>query len=191
MGKARLEAFSDGVIAVIITIIVLELRIPRDAGLANLWELAAPFLSYVLSFVFIAIYWNNHHHMLHTVERVNGAILWANMHLLFWLSLVPFATAWMAEHPFSTWPTSLYGLILVMAAFAYRLLQGAVINFHGKQSLLAAAVGADVKGKASIVLYLAAVGFAFVQTWVSISLYVIVACMWLIPDRRIERVLNR
>lgn len=191
MGKSRLEAFSDGVIAVIITIIVLELKIPREANLADLRDLAAPFLSYVLSFVFIAIYWNNHHHMLQTVERVNGAILWANMHLLFWLSLVPFATAWMAEHPFVIWPTALYGLILVMAAIAYFLLQDAVIRLHGKRSVLAMAIGADIKGKASIVLYLAAIGLAFFRTWLSLSLYVIVACMWLIPDRRIERAINR
>lgn len=191
MGKSRLEAFSDGVIAVIITIIVLELKIPHGADPTSLRELAAPFLSYVLSFVFIAIYWNNHHHMLHTVERVNGAILWANMHLLFWLSLVPFATAWMAEHPFGTWPTVLYAVILVMAAIAYAILQKAVIRLHGKQSLLAAAVGTDIKGKASIAFYLAAIAFAFVQTWVSVLLFVVVACLWLVPDRRIERVINR
>ncbi len=191
MGKSRLEAFSDGVIAVIITIIVLELKIPHDADLASLRELVAPLLSYVLSFVFIAIYWNNHHHMLHTVERVNGAILWANMHLLFWLSLVPFATAWMAEHAFATWPTVLYAVILVMAAIAYTMLQKCVIKLHGKQSLLAAAIGADVKGKVSIACYFAAIVFAFVQTWVSVLFFVIVACLWLIPDRRIERVINR
>jgi len=190
MRKSRLEAFSDGVIAVIITIIVLELRIPRGIELADLRDLAAPFLSYVLSFVFVAIYWNNHHHMLHTVERVNGAILWANTHLLFWLSLVPFSTAWISDHPFATWPTVLYGLILFMAAIAYTILQRTVIRLHGTQSLLAAAIGADVKGKASVVLYLGAIGFAFFRTWVSVLIFVLVACMWFIPDRRIERVID-
>jgi uncharacterized membrane protein len=191
MKKTRLEAFSDGVIAVIITIIVLELKVPRGADPASLQDLAAPFLSYVLSFAYIAIYWNNHHHMLHTVERVNGAILWANMHLLFWLSLVPFATAWMAEHPFATWPTVLYGLILVMAALAYTVLQNAVICLHGKESILATAIGADTKGKISIVFYLAALGFAFLATWLSVLLYIVVACLWLVPDRRIERTVSR
>jgi uncharacterized membrane protein len=190
MGKSRLEAFSDGVIAVIITIIVLELKAPQSADVLGLRELVPPFLSYLLSFVFIGIYWNNHHHMLHTVARVNGGVLWANMHLLFWLSLVPFATAWMAEHEFATWPTVLYGVILVMAAIAYTILQNAVIRLHGKQSLLATAVGSDAKGKVSIVLYLAAIGLAFLNTWLSISLYAIVACLWLVPDRRIEKLIN-
>ncbi|SPE24082.1 conserved membrane hypothetical protein [Burkholderiales bacterium] len=191
MRKSRLEAFSDGVIAVIITIIVLELRVPRGADLASLQDLAAPFLSYVLSFVFIAIYWNNHHHMLHTVERVNGAILWANMHLLFWLSLVPFVTAWMAAHLFATWPTILYGLVLIMAAIAYSVLQNAVIHLHGKESILATAIGADLKGKVSILFYLVAIAFAFLNTWLSVSLYILVACLWFLPDRRIERQVDR
>jgi uncharacterized membrane protein len=190
MGKSRLEAFSDGVIAVIITIMVLELKVPHGAEPADLLEAAPTFLSYVLSFVFVAIYWNNHHHMLATVERVNGGMLWANLHLLFWLSLVPFATAWMAEHPLTTWPTLLYGFILVMAALAYTILQNAVICLHGQQSLLASAVGSDLKGKASIVCYLVAIGAAFRWPWLSLVLYVAVACLWLVPDRRIERVVH-
>ena len=190
MGKSRLEAFSDGVIAVVITIIVLELKTPRSADLASLRELAGPFLAYVLSFVHIAIYWNNHHHMLHTVERVDGAILWANMHLLFWLSLVPFATAWMAEHSFATWPTALYGVILVMSAIAYSVLQKAVIRLHGGKSFLAKAIGADLKGKASIALYLAAIGLAFFQSWLSVLLFSVVAALWLVPDRRIVRAMD-
>lgn len=190
MGKSRLEAFSDGVIAVIITIIVLDLKVPHGADIASLQELIPPFFSYVLSFIFIAIYWNNHHHMLHTVERVTGGILWANMHLLFWLSLVPLATAWMAEHQFAAWPTILYGVVLVMAAIAYTVLQDAVIRVHGRESILATAVGRDLKGKISIALYLAAIGCAFWNTWASLALYVLVALMWLVPDRRIERAIN-
>ncbi len=190
MGKSRLEAFSDGVIAVIITIIVLEFKIPQGADAASLLELVSPFFSYVLSFSFIAIYWNNHHHMLHTVVRVDAAILWANMHLLFWLSLVPFATAWMAEHRFAPWPTLVYGVVLLMAAIAYTVLQYCVIRLHGKDSILATAVGRDAKGKISIVCYLAAIGLASWNSWVSVALYVVVACMWLVPDRRIERVIG-
>ena len=191
MGKGRLEAFSDGVIAVIITIIVLEFKIPPAADLASLQALAPTFVNYVLSFVFIAIYWNNHHHMLHTAERVDGAILWANLHLLFWLSLVPFATGWMSEQHLATWPTVLYGVILVMSAVAYTILQTCVIRAHGRGSLLATAVGGDTKGKASIVIYLLAIGAAFREPWIAVALYGVVACIWLVPDRRIERLANR
>jgi uncharacterized membrane protein len=190
MGKSRLEAFSDGVIAVIITIIVLELKTPHGADPASLRELVPTFLSYVMSFVFVAIYWNNHHHMLHVLERVNGAMLWANMHLLFWLSLVPFATAWMAEDHFAAWPTLVYGVILLMAALAFTILQEAAIRLHGRDCALARAVRHDVKGKLSLAFYAVAIGAALWDTWISLGLYVLVACMWLVPDRRIERVLS-
>jgi uncharacterized membrane protein len=187
MGKSRLEAFSDGVIAVIITVLVLEFKAPSGAELADLQALVGPFFNYVLSFVFVAIYWSNHHHMLHTAERVSGGVLWANLHLLFWLSLVPFATGWMSERHYETWPTLLYGVILFMAAIAYTILQACVIRLHGRRSLLATAVGADTKGKVSIALYVAAIGFAFWHTGISVGLYALVACLWLVPDRRIER----
>ncbi len=190
MGKSRLEAFSDGVIAVIITIIVLEVKPPAGVGVESLSEIAPHFFSYLLSFVYIAIYWNNHHHMLHTVQRVNGQILWANMHLLFWLSLVPWSTAWMAEHHFATIPVAMYGFLLLMSAIAYTLLEYAVICLHGRQSLLALAVGTDRKGKTSIVLYVVGLIAAFWSVWISIFLYALVACIWLIPDRRIERVVE-
>ena len=190
MGKSRLEAFSDGVIAVIITIIVLELKVPQGSDLASLASLLPTFFSYVLSFVFVAIYWNNHHHMLHTVQRVNGAMLWANMHLLFWLSLVPFATAWMAEHHFAAWPTLVYGVILLMSAIAYTILQTAVIRLHGHDSALATAVRRDLKGKISVVCYLAGIGLVFWDPWISLGLYVLVACIWFVPDRRIERAIS-
>jgi len=190
MGKSRLEAFSDGVIAVIITVIVLEFKVPPGADLASLLDLVPTFFSYVLSFVFVAIYWNNHHHMLHTVARVNGAMLWANVHLLFWLSLVPFATAWMAEHPFASAPTLVYGVILLMAAIAYTILQQTVIRLHGRDSKLALAVGADRKGKLSMAMYAAAIALAPWQPWASVALYVAVACLWFVPDRRIERVIR-
>ena len=191
MGKGRLEAFSDGVIAVIITVIVLEFKVPQGSDLASLGELVPAFIAYVLSFVYVAIYWTNHHHMLHTVERVNGAILWANLHLLFWLSLVPFATGWMSEHRFATIPTLVYGVILLMAAIAYTVLQGCVIRLHGRKSLLAEAVGQDAKGKASIAFYLAAIAIAWWNAWVSVGLYAVVALIWLVPDRRIERLSGR
>jgi uncharacterized membrane protein len=190
MGKSRLEAFSDGVIAVIITIIVLEFKVPEGTDLASLLALVPVFFSYVLSFVFVAIYWNNHHHMLHTVQKVNGAMLWANMHLLFWLSLVPFATAWMAEHRFATWPTVVYGVLLLMSAIAFTILQGTVIRLHGRNSALATAVGANLKGKISILCYVAAIVVAFWEPWISLGLYVLVACIWFVPDRRIERVIT-
>jgi uncharacterized membrane protein len=190
MGKTRLEAFSDGVIAVIITIMVLELKVPHGTDTLELLAVAPVFLSYVLSFVFVAIYWNNHHHMLSTVKRVSGALLWANLHLLFWLSLVPFATAWMAEHPLAVGPTVLYGVVLLLSALAYTLLQYAVICLHGQQSLLALAVGTDRKGKLSIACYVVAIGAAFFVPALSVALFVAVALVWLVPDRRIERVIG-
>jgi uncharacterized membrane protein len=189
MGKERLGAFSDGVIAIIITIMVLELKAPHEPDLASLRPLLSAFLSYVLSFVYLAIYWNNHHHMLYAAERVNGGILWANMHLLFWLSLIPFATAWMGENHFASVPTAVYGIVLLAAAIAYWILQHAIMAEHGKRSLLVAAVGRDYKGNLSPVIYVIAIGFAFIWPWVSQVLFVIVALLWLIPDRRIERAL--
>jgi uncharacterized membrane protein len=185
-----MEAFSDGVIAVIITIMVLELKTPHATDLAALHELVPVFLSYVLSFVFVAIYWNNHHHMLHAVQHVDGAVLWANSHLLFWLSLVPFTTAWLAEDGVAPWPVAIYGVVLLLSAIAYTILQVTLVHRHGgRQSTLARAVGSDKKGRISIALYLAGIACAFVLPWASIALYLVVALLWLIPDRRIERVL--
>jgi uncharacterized membrane protein len=189
MPTERLKAFSDGVIAIIITIMVLELKPPHGADWAALIGLTPVFLSYVLSFVYLAIYWNNHHHLLHASKRVNGAILWANMHLLFWLSLIPFATAWMGESQFARVPTALYGLALLMPAIAYYILQIAIIRHQGPEGVLARALGSDIKGKISPMLYAAAIAFAFVVPWISYVIFVLVALMWLIPDRRIERVL--
>jgi uncharacterized membrane protein len=190
MGKNRLEAFSDGVLAIIITIMVLELKPPPHAdGLSDLKELLPVFLSYVLSFLYVGIYWNNHHHMLHTTKTVTGGILWANLHSLFWLSLFPFTTGWMGENHLAPTPTAVYGFVLLMAALAYYILQRTIITSQGHDSLLAAAIGKDWKGKLSPVLYLAAIPLAFVSVWISIGLYVFVALMWLVPDRRIERVL--
>lgn len=190
MGKGRLEAFSDGVLAIIITIMVLELKAPHGTDLAALRPLVPVFLSYVLSFVYIGIYWNNHHHMLHATQRVSGAVLWANMHLLFWLSLLPFATAWSGENNFAPMTTAAYGVVLLMAAIAYFILQHAIIQANGRQSLLATAIGADFKGKLSPVLYLVSIPLAFVHTGLANSLFVIVALVWLVPDRRIERALD-
>ena len=189
MGKTRLEAFSDGVIAILITIMVLELHAPRGADWAALRPLLPVGLSYVLSFVYLAIYWNNHHHMLHVVQKVGGGMLWANLHLLFWLSLVPFVTGWMGENRFAPVPTALYGVVLLMAALAYWLLQRIIIARHGPGSVLAAAVGRDLKGKASPLLYALAIPAAFLSPWIAGGLYVLVALMWLVPDRRIERTL--
>jgi uncharacterized membrane protein len=191
MGKNRLEAFSDGVLAIIITIMVLELRVPHGTDFTVLYPLVPVFLSYVLSFVYLAIYWNNHHHMLHTAQRVTGAILWANLHLLFWLSLFPFVTGWMGENHFAVAPTVLYGVVLLMAAVAYFVLQHAIIASQGADSLLAKAVGRDLKGKFSPVLYGAAILMAFFEPWIAGSIYVFVALMWLVPDRRIERILGK
>jgi uncharacterized membrane protein len=191
MGKARLEAFSDGVLAIIITIMVLELKVPHGADLSSLLPLIPVFLSYLLSFVFIGIYWSNHHHLLHTAHHVNGRILWANLHLLFWLSLVPFATGWMGENDFAPAPTGLYGVPLLMAAIAYRLLQKAIIAAQGHRSLLADALGNDLKGKVSPVLYAIAIPSAFLHQWIAGGIYVFIALIWLVPDRRIERALAR
>lgn len=191
MGKDRLAAFSDGVIAIIITIMVLELKLPDDGGLTALRAVAPNFAGYVLSFVYVAIYWNNHHHMLHTVHRVDGAILWANAHLLFWLSLIPAATGWLGRNFLAPVPTAVYGVALLMPAIAYYLLQRAIIHRQGAHSVLARAVGADLKGKLSPVFYITGVVFAFYQPWVSIALYVLVAAIWLVPDRRIESVVGK
>ena len=187
MGKSRLEAFSDGVIAIIITIMVLELRLPHGTDFAALRELTPVFLTYVLSFIYIGIYWNNHHHLLHTVTTVTGGILWANLHLLFWLTLVPFATGWMGENHFAPLPTALYGVVLFFAGFAYYILVNVIIAAQGPHSKLAAAVGRDFKGKISVVIYLVGILFAFVNSAIAESLYVFVALWWLVPDRRIER----
>jgi TMEM175 potassium channel family protein len=190
MGKDRLAAFSDGVIAIIITIMVLDLKVPHGADWAALRGVAPNFVAYVLSFVYLAIYWNNHHHMLHTVTRVDGLILWANAHLLFWLSLVPAATGWMGENFLQPLPTAVYGATLLMPAIAYNLLQMAIVHQQGQHSVLASAIGRDVKGKISPLLYAAAIALAFVDAWLSIALYALVAVMWLVPDRRIEKVLR-
>ena len=187
MDTSRLEAFSDGVLAIIITIMVLELRVPHGAAMADLTPLIPTFLSYLLSFIYVGIYWNNHHHMLHVTREVTGNILWANLHLLFWLSLVPFTTAWMGENHFAAAPTALYGVILLMAAIAYMILQRRIVVHEGPGSVLASAVGRDLKGKLSPVLYLSAIGLAFVNQWISDALYIAVALWWLVPDRRIER----
>lgn len=190
MGRNRLEAFSDGVLAIIITIMVLEMKVPHSADLAALSPVLPTFLTYVLSFVYLGIYWNNHHHMLHVTAHVNGAILWANLHLLFWLSLFPFVTGWMGENHFEPAPLALYGFILFMAAIAYMILQYSIIASQGTDSILREAIGSDMKGKISPVLYAIAIPTAFYASWISVSLYILVALMWLIPDRRIERVVN-
>jgi uncharacterized membrane protein len=190
MGKDRLAAFSDGVIAIIITIMVLELKVPSRADWTALLEIAPALLSYVLRFIYLAIYWNNHHHLLHTVARVDGLILWANSHLLFWLSLIPAATAWMGGNFLAPVPTAVYGLILLMPAIAYYLLQRAIMRRQGAQSVLAKALGSDIKGRISIVLYLAGIAAAFFSPLISMAIYVLVAVMWLVPDRRIENMLR-
>jgi uncharacterized membrane protein len=190
MGKGRLEAFSDGVIAVIITIMVLELKAPHGTELAALGPLAPAILTYVLSFVFVGIYWNNHHHMLHAAQHIDGRVLWANLHLLFWLSLVPFTTSWVGEYPRAAIPTALYGGVFLMAGVAYLLLQRALVARNGPDSVLARAIGEDVKGKASALLYASAILLAFVRPWIADALYVLVALMWLVPDRRIERTIE-
>jgi len=186
MKKGRLEAFSDGVIAILITIMVLELKIPHGTDLEALRPLLPVFLTYVLSFVYLAIYWNNHHHMLHATDHINGKILWANMHLLFWLSLIPFVTGWMGENHFAPLPTAVYGAVLLAAAIAYFVLQTTIIRQQGPNSKLRAAIGKDVKGKLSPLIYLAAIPLAFVHQGISEALYVFAALIWLIPDRRIE-----
>lgn len=189
MNKSRLEAFSDGVIAILITIMVLEMKVPVGKDFASLKPVLPKFISYVLSFIYLGIYWNNHHHMMHTVKRVRGGILWANLHLLFWLSLVPFVTDWMGENHFAPVPVALYGVVLLMAAIAYYILQGQILHIHGKDSLLSRALGKDIKGKMSPVLYLTAILSTYVNQWIAGAIYVLVALIWLIPDKRIEQIL--
>lgn len=191
MGKGRLEAFSDGVLAIIITIMVLEMKVPHGSNLDALQPLLPVFISYVLSFIYIGIYWNNHHHLLQAVNRVSGSALWANVHLLFWLSLVPFATAWMGEYHFSLWPVVLYGFILFMAGIAYYILAHCLTGIHGRDSELARALGKDVKGILSVVLYLIGIGLAFINPWLGFSIYSVVAAIWFIPDSRIEKNIKR
>jgi uncharacterized membrane protein len=190
MGKGRLEAFSDGVMAIIITIMVLELKVPHGADLAALRPLLPIFLSYLMSFVFLAIYWNNHHHLLQAVRQVNGRILWANVHLLFWLSLIPFVTAWMGENHFAPLPVSLYGIIMLCSAIAYTILTISLVTYHGKDSPLAIALGRDIKGKISLAIYAAAIPISFVNSWFACGMYALVSIIWLIPDRRIEKTLS-
>lgn len=187
MGTTRLEAFSDGVLAIIITIMVLELKVPHEVSWDALHSLAPVLLSYILSFVYIGIYWNNHHHLLHACKQVNGRILWANLHLLFWLSLLPFVTGWMGENHFAPLPSALYGFVLLAAALAYWLLQQSIVRSQGETSALKSALGRDWKGKISPLLYLAAIGSTFFALWLAQVIYVAVALMWLVPDRRIER----
>jgi len=190
MPKTRLEAFSDGVLAIIITIMVLELKVPHGEDLSVLVPLLPVFFSYVLSFIYIGIYWSNHHHMMHAVKRVTGGVLWANLHLLFWLSLFPFVTGWMGENHFAQLPTALYGFVLLMAAIAYWILGATIINEEGADSLLAKAVGKDLKGKLSPIAYATAIGLSFVNHWLAAAIYILVALVWLVPDKRIERVLT-
>lgn len=189
MVKGRLEAFSDGVIAIIITIMVLEMKIPHEANFAALRPVIPVFLSYVLSFLYLGIYWNNHHHLFQAVRQINGSILWANLHLLFWLSLIPFVTGWMGENHFAALPVSLYGVVLLFAALAYFILTRSLIACHGQDSPLATALGRDFKGKVSIGFYLVGILLSFLNSWFACGLYILVAIMWLIPDRRIERTL--
>ena len=190
MKKGRLEAFSDGVIAIIITIMVLELKVPQGDTFDSLRAILPAFLSYLISFIYVAIYWNNHHHLLHTASGINGKIMWANMHLLFWLSLTPFVTNWIGENHFSALPMALYGFVLLMDGLAYYILQQQLLQLHGKDSLLAKALGTDLKAKSSVVLYITAIIFSFITTWVSGGIYIFVALMWLVPDKRIEKAIN-
>jgi uncharacterized membrane protein len=186
MGKTRLEAFSDGVLAIIITIMVLEMKVPHGVSLDSLKPLIPVFISYVLSFIYIGIYWNNHHHMMHAVQKVNGAALWANAHLLFWLSLIPFVTAWMGENHFATWPAALYGVVLLMAAIAYYILAHCLIGIHGKESAFARSLGNDRKGKISMLIYISGIALSFLHPWIGFSIYTLVAAMWVVPDKRFE-----
>ena len=190
MNKGRMEAFSDGVLAIIITIMILEIKVPHGKDFKDLIPLIPIFLSYILSFLYIGVYWNNHHHMMQTVKKVNGNILWANLHLLFWLSLIPFVTGWIGENSFAQKPMALYGFILLMAAIAYYILQLQIIRFHGIDSVLAKAIGKDVKGKISPILYVAGITFSWINTWISSALFVFVALIWLIPDKRIEKIMK-
>lgn len=191
MGKGRLEAFSDGVIAIIITIMVLELKVPHDASIEGLLHLAPVFISYALSFVYVGIYWNNHHHMLHAAKSINGGILWANLYLLFWLSLIPFVTGWMGENHFAKWPVICYGVVLIMNALAYTILARKLVKHHGDHSLLADAIGSDTKGKISMAIYAIAIGVSFINSWFGFALYGVVAIIWFLPDRRIENKLKQ
>ena len=191
MGKGRVEAFTDGVIATIITIMVLEMKTPPGPSLDALRSVTPVFLSYVLSFVFVGIYWNNHHHLFQAAHRVNGLILWANLHLLFWLSLMPFVTRWMADTHFAPWPVSLYGIVLLLVGCAYFILSRLLIAHHGPDSSLATALGRDVKARTSLAFYVAAIALSFISSWIACGLYVAVAIVWLLPDRRIERAVGR
>jgi uncharacterized membrane protein len=191
MSKGRLEAFSDGVLAIVITIMVLELKVPHGTEVAALRGLVPVFLSYVLSFVFVGIYWNNHHHLLQAARHIDGRVLWANLHLLFWLSLVPFVTGWMGENHIAAAPVALYGVVMVCAGIAYYVLSLALVARNGRDSALARAIGRDLKGRVSVLVYAAAVGLAYVNPWIAIGLYVLVAIIWLVPDRRIERALEQ
>lgn len=186
MNSNRLEAFSDGVLAIIITIMVLELKVPHGTNIEALAPLLPVFLSYVLSFIYLGIYWNNHHHMMHAVKKVSGGVLWANLHLLFWLSLIPFVTGWVGENHFAELPMALYGVVLLMAALAYFLLQNRILAIQGKDSILSKALGKDLKGKASPIIYIVAIAVSFYSVWIAGALYILVALMWLIPDKRIE-----
>jgi uncharacterized membrane protein len=190
MTTSRMEAFSDGVIAILITIMVLELRPPHDATVQGLRPLIPILLSYLVSFVFLGIYWTNHHHLLQAVEHVNGNVLWANLHLLFWLSLIPFVTAWMGENDFAKWPVALYGIVLLLAAIAYFILVKTLLALHGRNSLLADAIGNDFKGKISMVILVIAVPLAFVRPWIACLFYGLIAVIWLVPDRRIEKTMS-
>lgn len=191
MNKSRLEAFSDGVLAIIITIMVLEIKAPEDDSFESLQHLIPIFLSYVLSFIYVGIYWNNHHHMLQVVKRINGSILWSNLFLLFWLSLIPFATSWIGEHHFSAVPMSIYGFVLLMCAVAYNILQNKIIKLEGNDSILNKAVENDLKGKISTLAYVLAIPLAFVSPWISGLIYIAIALLWIIPDSRIEKQLNK
>jgi uncharacterized membrane protein len=190
MGKGRLEAFSDGVLAIIITIMVLEMKVPHDDSMAELMKIAPVFMSYVLSFIYIGIYWNNHHHLMHATQKISGAAMWANNHLLFWLSLMPFASGWMGENHFTKWPVIVYGVVLIMNSIAYYILVRSLLKANGKDSTLAKALGSDVKGKISTLIYAIGIGTAFFNSWISLGLYAVVAIIWLIPDRRIEKTIG-
>ena len=187
MGKGRVEAFSDGVMAIIITVMLLEIKVPHGDELNLLKPVVPVFISYILSFIYLGIYWNNHHHMMHSVQHVNGKVLWANTHLLFWLSLIPFATGWMGENNFTKWPVILYGTILLMCGVAYYILSQTLIGLHGKNSTIADAIGSDKKGKLSVAIYAFAIALSFINPWIGMALYTIVAAMWIIPDKRIEK----
>lgn len=191
MSKGRLEAFSDGVIAILITIMVLGMKEPQGADLVSLAPVLPTLVSYILSFVFLGIYWSNHHHLFQAVDRVNGTILWANLHLLFWLSLIPFATSWIDQTAFAVLPVALYGVVLLLAAFAYFILVRVLLSLHGNDSLLATALGSDLKGKLSLLLYLLAIPLAFLNSWVAYGVYVLVAVIWLVPDPRIEKTMSK